>query len=56
MFEDEQKEWERHFEAIKNKCLEEMVRYVSEDTYKISYEVLRVFKEYADKYFESLTE
>lgn len=48
--------WFAHYEIIKSKFLEEMVKYVSDDTYKISWEVLRVFAEYAQKHFESLTE
>lgn len=48
--------WFTHYDIIKTQFLSEMVKYVSDDTYKISWEVLRVFAEYAQKHFESLTE
>ena len=48
--------WFTHYNIIKSKFLSEMVKYVSDETYKISWEVLRVFAEYAQKHFESLTE
>ena len=49
-------EWFAHYDIIKSQFLTEMIKYVSDDTYKISWEVLRVFAEYAQKHFESLTE
>ena len=48
--------WLVHYDCIKARFLQDMAENVSEDTYKISWEVLRVFEEYATKYFESLTE
>ena len=48
--------WFTHYNSIKSKFLFDVVKNASEDTYMMAWEVVHVFAEYAEKYFESLTE